>query len=165
VQKLGAPDQPECTIGAIAAGGITAFDDAAIAAHHVTARVLYALVKRERAELLRRECVYRMNRPPVNVRGQVVILVDDGVATGATMRAAVAALRRQSAAGIVVAVPVGSRPVCDALSEVADQVICPLTPEPFSAIEPWYADFSETSEEDVRQYLSQPTADTAERSA
>lgn len=165
VRKLGAPDHPEYAIGAIAGGGITVFDDAAIAAHRVTARALYAIVKRERAEVLRRECAYRANRPPVVVREQVVILVDDGLATGWTMRAAVIALRRQHAAGIVVAAPVGSRQACEALSEVADQVICPLMPEPFSAVGLWYADFSETSDDEVRQCLTQPTSGPAERSA
>jgi putative phosphoribosyl transferase len=165
MQALSAPDHPESAIGAIADGGITVFDDAAIAAHHVKARALYAIVKRERAEALRRECAYRVHRPPVAVRGQVVIVVDEGLATAETMQAAVTVLRRQGVAGIVVAVPVGSRQVCEALSEVADQVICPLMPEPFSAIEPWYADFSDTSDDEVRQCLSEPTAGPAERSA
>jgi predicted phosphoribosyltransferase len=99
------------------------------------------------------------------VRGEVVLVVDDGLATGSTMRAAVTALRHQRPAGIVVAVPVGSRQACEALSEVADQVICPLTPEPFSAVGLWYADFSETSDDDVRYFLAQPTIGPTERSA
>jgi putative phosphoribosyl transferase len=165
VRKLGAPDHPEYAIGAIAAGGITVFDDAALAAHHVTARGLYAIVKRERAEVLRRESVYRVNRPAVAVRGQVVIVVDDGLATGSTMRAAVMTLRQQHPAGIVVAAPVGSRQACEAISEVADQVICPLMPEPMSAVGQWYADFSETSDDEVLQWLAQPTVGSTERSA
>jgi predicted phosphoribosyltransferase len=165
VRKLGAPGQPECAIGAIAAGGITVFDDASIAAHRIRGRVLYAIVQHERAEVQRRERAYRANRPPLAVRGEVVLVVDDGLATGSTMRAAVTALRHQRPAGIVVAVPVGSRQACEALSEVADQVICPLTPEPFSAVGLWYADFSETSDDDVRYFLAQPTIGPTERSA
>jgi predicted phosphoribosyltransferase len=165
VRKLGAPGHPEFAIGAIAGGGITVLDDAFIAAHRVPARVLDAIVQRERAEVVRRERTYRANRPPVAVRGQVVIVVDDGLATGSTMQAAVMALRQQGPAGIVVAVPVGSRQACEALSEVADQVICPLTPEPFSAVGLWYADFSETSDDEVRQCLAQPIAGPTERSA
>jgi predicted phosphoribosyltransferase len=101
----------------------------------------------------------------VAVKGRFVIVVDDGLATGSTMQAAVLALRRQGPAGIVVAVPVGSRQACDALTEVADRVICPLMPEPFSAVGLWYRDFSETTDEEVRQLLAQPTTGPAQRSA
>jgi len=165
VRKLGTPDRPEFAIGAIAGGGITVLDDASIAAHRVPARVLEAIVERERAEVVRRERAYRSNRPAVAVRGQVVIVVDDGLATGSTMQAAVLALRRQGPAGIVVAVPVGSRQACEALADVADQVVCPLTPEPFAAVGLWYADFSETPDREVRHFLAQPTTGPAERSA
>jgi putative phosphoribosyl transferase len=165
VPKLGAPGHPEFAIGAIAGGGISVLDESFIAAHRVPARVLDAIVQRERAEVVRREHAYRANRPPVAVKGQVVIVVDDGLATGSTMRAAVLALRRQGPAGIVVAVPVGSQQACDALTEVADQVICPLKPEPFSAVGLWYRDFSETTDEEVRQLLAQPTTGPAQRSA
>ena len=165
VRKLGAPGHPEFAMGAIAGGGITVLDDAFIAAYRVPARVLDAIVERERAEVARRERAYRADRPPVVVKGQTVIVVDDGLATGSTMHAAVLALRRQSPAGIVVAVPVGSRQACDALTEVADHVICPLMPEPFSAVGLWYGDFSETTDEEVRQLLAQPTTSPAQRSA
>jgi predicted phosphoribosyltransferase len=165
VRKLGAPGHPEFAIGAIAGGGITVLDNAFIAAHRIPARVLEDIVQRERAEVVRRERAYRANRLPVAVRGQVAIVVDDGLATGSTMQAAVRALRQQGPAGIVVAVPVGSRQACEALLDVADQVICPLTPEPFSAVGLWYADFSETSDDEVRQCLAQPTDGPTERSA
>ena len=165
VRKLGAPGHPEFAIGAIAGGGISVLDESFIAAHRVPARVLDAIVQRERAEVVRRERAYRADRPTVAVKGQVVIVVDDGLATGSTMHAAVLALRRQSPAGIVVAVPVGSRQACDALTEVADHVICPLMPEPFSAVGLWYRDFSETTDEEVRQLLAQPTTGPAQRSA
>lgn len=164
VQPLSPPDDPESAIGAIADGGITVFDDAAIAAHHVKGRALYAIVQRERAEAQRRERAYRVNRPQVTVRGQVVILTDEALATGATIQAAVTVLRRQGVAGIVVAAPVGSRQACEVISEVADQVICPLTLEPWSAVGMWYADFSETSDDEVRQCLALPTVGPIDRS-
>jgi predicted phosphoribosyltransferase len=163
VRKLGAPRHPEFAIGAVAGGGITVLDDAFIAAYRVPAPVLDAIVQRERAEVARRERAYRANRPPVVVKGQTVIVVDDGLATGSTMQAAVLALRRQGPAAIIVAVPVGSREACDALKKVADDVICPLMPEPFSAVGLWYRDFSETTDDEVRQLLAQATP--AERSA
>jgi predicted phosphoribosyltransferase len=166
VRKLGAPGHPEFAIGAIAGGGISVLDEDFIAAHSISSEVLDAIVRRERAEVARRELAYRANRPAVAVREQVVIVVDDGLATGSTMQAAVLALRRQGPAGIVVAVPCGSRQACEALNEVADQVICPLTPEPFSAVGLWYADFSETTDAEVRQLLAQQTTgDPAKRSA
>jgi predicted phosphoribosyltransferase len=165
VRKLGAPGHPEFAIGAVAGGGICVLDEAFIHAHGIQGPVLDAIVQRERAEVARRERAYRANLPPVAVRGEVVIVVDDGLATGSTMQAAVQALRRQGAAGIVVAVPVGSRQACEALSEVADQVVCPLVPERFSAVGLWYADFSETSDDEVRRCLAQAAATPTERSA
>jgi predicted phosphoribosyltransferase len=165
VRKLGAPGHPEFAMGAIAGGGISVLDEAFINAHGIPGRVIEDIVQRERAEVARRERAYRANRQPVAVRGEIVIVVDDGLATGSTMRAAVEALRRQGPAGIIVAVPVGSRQACEALSEAADQVICPLTPEPFSAVGLWYADFSETTDDEVRYCLAQPTTGPAERSA
>jgi predicted phosphoribosyltransferase len=166
VRKLGAPRHPEFAIGAVAGGGITVLDDAFITAQRIPTRVLEDIVEHERAEVRRRERAYRANRPPIAVRGAVTIVVDDGLATGATMQAAVKALRQQGAAGIVVAVPVGSRQACEVLAEVADQVICPLIPEPFSAVGQWYENFSETSDDEVCQILTQATAgSSAERSA
>ena len=166
VRKLGAPAHPEFAIGAIASGGISVLDRDAIAANAISERALAAVVQRETAEVVRRERVYRNNRRAVAVKGQVVIVVDDGLATGATMHAAVLALRQQRPAGIVVAVPVGSRQACEMLDNVADQVICALTPEPFSAVGLWYVDFSETTDEEVRQLLAQPTqSGVDERSA
>lgn len=165
VRKLGAPGHSEFAIGAVASGGITVIDEAFINAQGIPARVIEAIVQRERAEVVRRERAYRPNRPPLSVRGETVIVVDDGLATGSTMQAAVQALRRQGPAGIVVAVPVGSRQACGAISEVADQVICPMVPEPFSAVGLWYADFSQTTDEDVRHLLAQSTTGPSERSA
>jgi predicted phosphoribosyltransferase len=162
VRKLGAPGHPEFAIGAIASGGVRVLDDDSIAANAVSERALAAVVQRETAEMVRRERVYRDNRPPVAIKGQVVIVVDDGLATGATMHAAVLALRQQRPAGIVVAVPVGSRQACEMLGDVADQVICALTPEPFAAVGLWYEDFSETTDDEVRQLLAQPTRSSVE---
>jgi putative phosphoribosyl transferase len=166
VRKLGAPGHPEFAIGAITGGGIRVLDEDFIAANRIPTLVLDAIVRREQAEVMRRERAYRANRPPITVAGQVVIVVDDGLATGSTMHAAVLALRQQRPAGIVVAVPVGSRQACDALNEVADQVICALTPESFSAVGLWYADFSETTDDEVRRLLEQSTLSSPqERSA
>lgn len=165
VRKLGAPGHPEFAIGAIAGGGISVLDEEFIKAQRIPERVLDDIVRRERAEVARRERAYRANRPPVAVRGETVIVVDDGLATGSTMQAAVEALRRQGPSGIVVAVPVGSRQACEALSHVADQVICPLMPEPFSAVGLWYADFSETTDDEVRYFLAQATTGPSTRSA
>ena len=141
-------------MGAIAGGGISVMDRDFIARNAVSERTVAAIVQRERAEVIRRERVYRDNRPPVAVNGQVVIVVDDGLATGWTMRAAVLALRQQRPAGIVVAVPVGSRQACEMLVDVADQVICALTPEPFSAVGLWYRDFAQTTDDEVRHLLA-----------
>ena len=165
VRKLGAPGHPECAIGAIAGGGVTVLDEHFIATNRVPARVLEAIVQRERAEVVRRERAYRASRPRVPVKGQVVIVVDDGLATGSTMRAAVLALRQQGPAGIVAAAPVGSWQACQALTDVADQVICPLTPEPFSAVGLWYADFSETTDDEVCDCLALKTTAPEQRSA
>jgi predicted phosphoribosyltransferase len=166
VRKLGAPGHPEFAIGAIAGSGITVLDEEFIAANRIPARAIDAIVQRERAEVVRRERVYRAGRPPVALKGRIAIVVDDGLATGSTMRAAVLALRQEGPAGIVVAAPVGSPQACEALSEVADQVICPLIPESFSAVGLWYSDFSETTDDEVRYLLAQPaTAGSEQRSA
>jgi predicted phosphoribosyltransferase len=107
----------------------------------------------EGLELARRERAYRAGQPLTPIKGRIVILVDDGLATGSTMRAAVMAVRRLHPARVVVAAPVGARETCDALRETADEVVCPLTPKPFSAVGLWYANFAQTSDEEVRQLL------------
>jgi predicted phosphoribosyltransferase len=109
---------------------------------------------REQQELARREGAYRGDRPPPDVRGRTVILVDDGLATGATMHAAIAALRRQQPARIVVAVPTASPDICDALRAEVDEVVCAITPEPFQAVGFWYEDFSPTTDDEVRELLA-----------
>jgi predicted phosphoribosyltransferase len=112
------------------------------------------VTRTERRELERRERAYRDGRPLTPVEGRIVILVDDGLATGSTMRAAALAIRRLHPARVVVAVPVGAWDTCQAMREAADEVVCPFTPEPFRAVGLWYADFSETTDEEVRQLLA-----------
>jgi predicted phosphoribosyltransferase len=116
------------------------------------------VTRAELTELNRREQAYRDGRQPLPVEGRTVVLVDDGLATGSTMRAAVLAIRRLRPARVIVAVPVGARETCEALREVADEVVCALVPEPFSAVGLWYIDFSQTTDEEVRQLLSTQSA-------
>ena len=154
VRKLGLPRYPEVAMGAIASGGVRVMNDAVLRWHHPPPQAIETVIRTERAELERREQRYRHGRLPVPIDGRTVIVVDDGLATGSTMRAAVVAIRRRRPARIVVAVPVGARETCEALLDVADDVVCALTPEPFSAVGLWYADFSPTTDEEVRQLLS-----------
>jgi predicted phosphoribosyltransferase len=133
------------------------------AGYRQSAEVVEALTRAARAELARRELAYRGHRPPVPVDGRIVILVDAGLATGSTMRAAVLAVRRLRPARVVVAVPVGSRETCEALRTVADEVICPLTPDPFVGVGLWYTYFSQTTDDEVRQLLAAQQVDGLRR--
>jgi putative phosphoribosyl transferase len=154
VRKLGHPRQPELAIGAIAAGGVTVMNhDAEGHLGGVSPEEIDRIALREHRELLRRERLYRDGHPAVPVRGREAIVVDDGLATGASMRAAVMALRQLQPARIVVATPVGARESCAALKQVADEVVCVLTPEPFYAVGVWYEDFEQTGDDEVRQLL------------
>lgn len=154
VRKIGHPRHEEFAIGAIAAGGISVMNPEAQGyLGGVDDQELQRIVARERAELQRREALYRGGQPAVPVAGRDTIVVDDGLATGSTMRAAVQALRRMNPARIMVAVPVGARDSCDALAQLADDVVCVRTPEPFRAVGLWYQDFPQTSDEEVRQLL------------
>jgi predicted phosphoribosyltransferase len=153
VRKLGVPGREELAMGALATGGVTVLDPALIEALNIPEALVKAVVARERKELARRERAYRDDRPAPDVRGRTVLLVDDGLATGATMRAAVAALRKRQPARVVVAVPLGSRSACAELGEEADAVVCARTPEPFGAVGLWYDDFSQTSDDEVRDLL------------
>jgi predicted phosphoribosyltransferase len=154
VRKLGLPGYPELAMGAIASGGIRAMNQDVISAYRPSAADIEAVIRAELIELERREREYRDHRPSLPVEGRTVILVDDGLATGSTMRAAVLAIRKLRPARVVVAVPVGARETCAALREVADEVVCAYTPEPFSAVGLWYVDFSQTTDEEVRHLLS-----------
>jgi putative phosphoribosyl transferase len=152
VRKLGFPGQEEYAMGAIAAGGVRVMGDAD-AGWPVSARELEAVVAREQAELARREQRYRAGRPPLDLAGRVLILVDDGLATGATMSAAVQAARAGQPKRIIVAVPVASTEAVQSLGALADEVVCLFTPEHFRAVGLWYQDFTQTSDEEVDRLL------------
>lgn len=154
VRKLGAPGREELAMGAIATGGIRLLNNDIIAALSLSDRAIDAVTQRERQELERRQRVYRGARPLPDIRGRCVVLVDDGVATGATMRAAIAALRQQQPARIVVAVPVAPPDTLARLRREADEVVCLETPEPFVAIGRWYKEFPQLNDEEVRGLLS-----------
>lgn len=154
VRKIGHPRHEEFAIGAIAAGGIMVVNPGAQGYFGAaSASDVEHIVRRERAELERRERLYRNGHPPEALAGRDVIVVDDGLATGATMRAAVQALRRQKPARITVAVPVAARDSCEAMRQVADDVVCVRTPEAFFAVGAWYEDFPQTSDDEVRALL------------
>jgi erythromycin esterase-like protein/adenine/guanine phosphoribosyltransferase-like PRPP-binding protein len=155
VRKLGVPGHEEHALGAIATGGIRVLNTALIEALNLPAEWIEAIDAKERRELQRREHAYRGDRPPPDIAGRTVILVDDGLATGATMLAALHAVRADEPARLIVAVPVADPGVCDSLREVADEVVCVLTPQPLRAVGAWYEDFSETSDEEVRVLLAQ----------
>src|SRR5262245_45964453 len=152
VRKLGLPGHEELAMGAIASGGVRVLNDEVVRVLDLSPQLIEEVARTEQQELERRERVYRDDRPPVDVRGKTVLLVDDGLATGSTMRAAVAALRRQGPARIIVAVPVGASDSCEELQE-ADEVVCAKMPEPFRAVGMWYEDFSQTTDEEVRELL------------
>lgn len=160
VRKLGVPGHEELAMGAIAMGGVRALNVQVVRALQISPETLDRVAAQEQQELDRRERLYRGDRPPLDVEGRIVILVDDGLATGATMRAAVEALRQQHPARIVVAVPVGAAETCDDLRKIADEVVCVQTPEPFYAVGMWYDDFSQTTDEEVRELLAQGVAET-----
>ena len=157
VRKLGIPGHEELAMGAIASGGVRVLNDDVVQALHIPERVIEAVAARELRELERRERAYRGDRPAPDVRDRTVILVDDGLATGSTMRAAVAALRRLGPARIVVAVPTAAPSTCEEFRREADECICQITPEPFHAVGLWYQDFSQTTDDEVRDLLDRPT--------
>src|ERR1041385_4224540 len=160
VRKLGVPGFEELAAGAIASGGVRVFNDDVMRAIPHADETIEAVTARETAELERREHEYRDGRPAPELRGRVVILVDDGLATGATMRAAVKALRQSGAAKIVAAVPVGPPDSCREIEQEADETICLSTPEFFQAVGQYYEDFSQTSDQDVREVLSRAAQNT-----
>ena len=154
VRKLGVPGQEELAMGAIASGGTRVLNEEVVAKLNIPEEVIASVAALEVQELHRRERDYRDKRPPPDVRGRTIILVDDGLATGSTMRAAVAALRQRGPARIVVAVPVGAPETCAEFQEEADEVVCACTPEPFHAVGIWYDEFAQTSDEEVRGLLA-----------
>ena len=160
VRKLGAPGHEELAMGAIASGDVVVMNDDVVKAMKVSDEVVEAKIASERQELARRESAYRDDRPPLHLEGRTVILIDDGLATGSTMRAAVKALRRQRPAKIVVAAPIGAASTSAEFQTIADEVICAMTPEPFRAVGLWYDDFEQTSDEEVRDLLARASQAT-----
>ncbi len=159
VRKLGVPGFEELAVGAIASGGVRVLNEDVMRAIPNVDEVIELVTAKETAELERREQSYRDGRPAPELRDRVVILVDDGLATGATMRAAVKALRQCGAARIVVAVPVGPPDTCREIEEEADETVCASTPEFFQAVGQYYEDFSQTSDEEVRELLARAASD------
>jgi predicted phosphoribosyltransferase len=153
VRKLGVPGHEELAMGAIASGGVRLLNDDVVGPLGIPANVIDAVARREQIELERREELYRGTRAPIGLVGRTVILVDDGVATGSTMRAAVQAVRQQGPAQVIVAVPVGAPETCATLAREADDVVCVRTPDPFVAVGLWYRDFTPTSDHEVRALL------------
>jgi predicted phosphoribosyltransferase len=153
VRKLGLPGQPELAMGALASGGVQLLDDALIAQSGVTPEQVAAVIEREHQELRHREQLYRPRRT-LSLGWRAAVVVDDGLATGFTMRAAVAALRRMGCPHITVAVPVGAGETCAELARDVDLLVCPLQPESFNAVGLWYEDFRQTSDEEVRACLA-----------
>lgn len=154
VRKLGVPDEEELAMGAIASGGARVLNEDLIRALHLNDAVIERVTQREQQELERRETAYRSGRAAIDVEGHVVIVVDDGLATGATMRAAVRTLRAMKPARLVVAVPTAAPDVCRELAADVDEVVCLRTPVPFYGVGYWYDDFSPTTDEEVRRLLA-----------
>ena len=153
VRKLGLPGYGELAMGAIASGGVRVLNDDVVSWYRIPADVIEEVVRREQAELERREGAYRDGRPPIELRNRVAILVDDGLATGSTMKAAVEAVRAHAPAKVVVAVPVGAADTCQEFSELADETVCARAPVRFAAVGQWYRDFSQTTDDEVRELL------------
>jgi putative phosphoribosyl transferase len=154
VRKLGVPGNEELAMGAIASGGVCVLNEGVVRTLNIPDKVIEAVARREQQELERRERLYRDNRPPLDVSNRVVILVDDGLATGATMRAAARALQQQKPARLVVAVPVAAPEICNAFRTIVDEIICAETPDPFFGVGWWYDDFSQTSDQQVHDLLA-----------
>jgi putative phosphoribosyl transferase len=155
VRKLGVPTQPELAMGAIATGGVLVLNDDVVNWLGISQAEIDAVAQREMQELERRDRLYRGNRPLPHVENRTVILVDDGIATGSTLRAAIAALRQQQPQQIIVAVPVAPASVCQRLQTEVDKVVCAIEAEEFSSISLWYEEFSQTTDEEVRALLAE----------
>jgi predicted phosphoribosyltransferase len=153
VRKLGVPGHEELAFGAIASGPVVVLNDDVVRALRITREMIEAVAAQETREVERRERTYRGDRPPVDPAGRVVVLVDDGLATGATMRAAVRALRNKGAKRLIVAVPTAAPQTCDEFRSEVDEIVCAMTPEPFEAVGLWYEDFSQTTDEEVQDLL------------
>jgi putative phosphoribosyl transferase len=159
VRKLGVPGQEELAMGALASGGVRVINESLVRRLGVPTAMIDEVAAKEARELEWRERAYRGDDPPLPVAGRTVILVDDGLATGASLRAAAMALKRQAPARIVAAVPVGAAETCAELRDMVDEIICAETPEPFWAVGNWYEDFSQTTDEEVRSLLARARAE------
>jgi len=153
VRKLGVPSQEELAMGAIASGGVRVLNEEIVQALHLTEATIDRVAQKEQQELDRRERLYRDNRSAPDLHGRTVILVDDGLATGATMRAAIRALRQQQPARIVVGVPVSSSETCQEIGGEVDEIVCVETPRPFYSVGLWYNNFPQTTDQEVRDLL------------
>jgi putative phosphoribosyl transferase len=154
VRKLGLPGHKEFAMGAIATGGVRVLNEEVTSRIHIPESTIDEVARREQKELERRERLYRGDQPAPNLQGRTVILIDDGLATGSTMRAAATALRRMRPAKIIVAVPVAAPETCEEFRSEVDEVLCAAMPEPFMAVGAWYEEFSDTSDEEVRDLLA-----------
>jgi putative phosphoribosyl transferase len=153
VRKLGVPGRPELAMGAIAPGNVLILDPEVLAWYRVPQAAIDAVVRAERGEMDRREQTYREGRVPVALNNRVVVLIDDGLATGSTMKAAVQSVRASAPAQIVVAVPVGAPDTCRQFATLVEEVVCARTPEPFFSVGQWYRDFEQTTDQEVRELL------------
>lgn len=154
VRKLGVPGQEELALGALAGKNIRVLNDDIISLLNIDQSAIDIVIAREQAELERRNRLYRQGRPPPDIEGKTIIIIDDGLATGATMRAAIVSLRQADAAQIIAAVPVGAVSTCRKIEQEADELVCLHTPEPFYGVGQWYIDFSQTSDEEVLALLA-----------
>ena len=160
VRKLGVPGQEELAMGAVASGGVRVLNRDVVRALAIPPEMVDAVTRQEQAELERRERLYRGDLPPLDVAGKSVILIDDGLATGSSMRAAAAALRERRAGKIIVAVPVAAQATCDELRAEVDEVVCAAMPTPFLAVGEWYAEFGQTSDDEVCELLRRASIPT-----
>ena len=155
VRKLGWPGHEEMAIGAIASGGVKVLNEDIVRYLNIPNDLIKAVAQRELQELERRSRAYRGNRPSLELKDRTVIIIDDGLATGASMRAAILGVRAHSPVAIIVAVPTAAQETCEALEPEVDQIICATTPEPFYGVSRWYEDFSQTTDEEVRRLLQE----------
>jgi len=163
VRKLGVPRHEELAMGAISTGGVRVLNEDVVDYLRIPKHIIDAIAAEELKELERRELAYRGNRPEPDIKGKTVILIDDGLATGSTIRAAAQALRQQQPARIVVAVPVSAAQTCDEYRIGVDEIICAVTPEPFLGVGRWYRDFSQTTDEEVRDLLARARGEKREK--
>jgi predicted phosphoribosyltransferase len=154
VRKLGVPGQRELAMGAVASGGVRVLNDRVVRSLAISPAVIDEIAATEGEELARRERAYRTGRPPLDLAGLDVLLVDDGLATGSTMRAAIEAARHQGPAHVAAGVPVGAAATCAELSQLADLMVCASTPEPFYAVGQWYDDFTQTTDDEITRLLA-----------